>query len=77
MSEREHLDTETKGKRLGGWGVVELDDEKKKWIYEDDLQGFNAMKEKERKGFEKQKGESRGPDFEQVSRYQMAAKRIW
>lgn len=77
MSERESVHTDTKGKRFGGWGVVELDDEKKKWIYEDDPAGLKGLKEKERKMAEKEKLEKKDPDFEKVSRYQMAAKRIW
>ena len=33
MKEREAIDLNAKGKRLGGWGVVEMSDEKRRWIY--------------------------------------------
>ena len=33
MKEREATDLNAKGKRLGGWGVVEMSDDKRRWIY--------------------------------------------
>jgi hypothetical protein len=78
MKEREHLVVDTKGKRLGGWGMVEVDDEKKKWIYEDDPEGAKGLRERERKAADKAAmAEKAGVDFEKVMRYEMAAKRIW
>lgn len=78
MKKREHMSIDTKGKRLGGWGMIEVDDEKKKIIYEDDADGFRAMKDRERKQAEKERAaDKKGVDFEQVTRYEMAAKRIW
>lgn len=78
MKEREQLSLDTKGKRVGGWGMIEVDDEKKKIIYESDLEGRKAMQEREKKAAEKEKaGDKKGVDFERVTRYEMAAKRIW
>lgn len=78
MKERENLVVDTKGKRLGGWGTVEVDDEKRKWIYEDDPEGAKALKERERKAENKAREASeKGVDFGKVTRYEMAAKRIW
>lgn len=81
MKERENIPTHTGGRRAGGLGVVEVDDDKRRWIYRDDPAGFK--KTKERAGDEmvrvKQK-EKEGPGaegLEAVMRYTMAAKRIW
>ena len=57
--------------RVGGWGVVEVNDDKRRWIYADDLEGLRKLKEKEK---EKSK-EDGGMDH--VTRYEMVAKRIW
>ncbi|KAL1960123.1 hypothetical protein VTO42DRAFT_295 [Malbranchea cinnamomea] len=70
-------------KRFGGWGAVEVDDEKRAWIYADDPDGLRAMRERE----ERAKAPSRtggkggkasaGDGIEGVRRYEMVAKRIW
>lgn len=78
MKERERQPTDTKGKRVGGWGVVEVGEEKRRWIYDDDPDSLAALREKEAKAkakAEKAGGESDGLDG--VGRYMMAAKRIW
>ncbi len=77
MNEREHLNLDTKGKRLGGWGMVEVDDDKRRWIYEDDPEGAKALKEREKKAAAKSREAEKGSDFARVTRYEMAAKRIW
>lgn len=77
MKQREHLILDTKGKRLGGWGVVEVDEDKRRWIYEDDPEGAKALKERERRAASKARENEKGPDFARVARYEMAAKRIW
>ena len=49
------------GRRVGGWGVVEVDDDKKRWIYDDDPQGHKGWKDREEKGQEDQgQGRERG-----------------
>lgn len=71
MKEREKANVDLPGKRYGGWGVVEVDDEKRKWIYADDPDGLRALKEKENRSRKETK------DLEKIERYEMAAKRIW
>lgn len=69
------------GRRAGGWGVTEVDDDKRRIIYEDDPAGLSSLrskenKEKARRESEREKGfEMSG--LEKVRRYEMAAKRIW
>lgn len=74
MKEREKEGAGTGGRRIGGWGVVEVDDDKKRWIYQDDPEGARASREREKAMRDKQ---DKGNDFSGVSRYTMAAKRIW
>ena len=65
------------GRRVGGWGVVEVDDDKRRWIYDDDADGVRALKEREAgERAKQQKGTGEGA-FDTVKRYEMAAKRIW
>ena len=65
------------GKRVGGWGVVEVDEDKRRWIYEDDAEGLKALKEREdRERVKKEKGIGEAA-FDKVKRYEMVAKRIW
>lgn len=69
------------GKRVGGWGVVEVDDEKRRVIYEDDPGGLTTLKAKEGKEKARREGEREKAydmsGLEKVRRYEMAAKRIW
>lgn len=79
ISEREAKEKgglDTKGKRIGGLGIVELDDEKRSLIYADDPDGLRAVRDRERK-FKEQSEKGQVTDFESVRRYEMAAKRIW
>ena len=69
------------GRRVGGWGVVEVDDDKRRTIYEDDPAALQALKvkeakEKARKEHEKERGYT-ADGLEKIKRYEMAAKRIW
>ena len=72
MKEREKVSSHADGRRLGGWGVVEVDEDKRRWIYKDDLDG--ARKLREREAWDRKGGEE---SFGGVNRYSMAAKRIW
>ncbi|ETN39139.1 uncharacterized protein HMPREF1541_05362 [Cyphellophora europaea CBS 101466] len=69
------------GRRVGGWGVVEVDEDKRRWIYDDDAGGLRALQEREerdkmKRDREREKGV--GVDsFDKVKRYEMIAKRIW
>ncbi|KAF7941767.1 uncharacterized protein EAE97_006604 [Botrytis byssoidea] len=76
MKMREHRRYETGGKRVGGWGMVEVDDDKKRWIYDDDPETLKKLREKERLARDKEKVGA-VHDFSKISRYEMAAKRIW
>lgn len=75
MKERERQVVDTQGRRVGGWGVVEVGEEKRRWIYEDDAEGLQGLREREGRARTKaERGEIR---LDGVGRYMMAAKRIW
>ena len=74
MKERERMSAHAEGRRVGGWGVVEVDEDKRRWIYDDDPEGVRKLREREREGRER---EARGAGFAAVSRYSMFGKRIW
>ena len=76
MKEREKASTQTGGRRLGGWGVVEVDEDKRRWIYADDPEGAKRLREREAKDQERA-ASGTGDDFGRVERYNMVAKRIW
>jgi hypothetical protein len=75
MKKREHQSYDTQGKRLGGWGMTEVDDDKKRWIYDDDPEKLKRVKDKE-KAWKEKNEKNGGPDFEKISRYELV-KRIW
>lgn len=65
------------GRRVGGWGTVEIDEDKRRWIYDDDPEALRKLREKERAGKEKAERGVGVEDFSKISRYEMSAKRIW
>lgn len=72
----EHKSYVQPGKRIGSWGAVEIGDDRRRLIYEDDKEGLKKMRERERKTEEKAK--EKGDDgLSKVMRYEMVAKRIW
>lgn len=80
MRERELSSVETGGKRVGGWGVVDVDEEKRRWIHVDDPEGLRALRERDEKARRKEEAERErgvGAGLGHVSRYAMVAKRIW
>jgi len=80
MKNREHVSYDTGGKRVGGWGMIEVDEDKRRWIYDDDVEGLRKLREKERAAKEKAEkavAEGKASDFSRISRYEMSAKRIW
>jgi hypothetical protein len=85
MTRREDEPLNTRGRRVGGLGMVEVDEEKRRLFYEDDPEGLKTLQERERKAereaaktVEVGKGGAGGAgDFDKVKRYEMAAKRIW
>ena len=72
MKDREREGVDAHGKRIGGWGVVEVNEDKRRWIYEDDPDGLRELRERDDKG--RRKGDLK---LDSVQRYSMAAKRIW
>ena len=75
MKDRERQIVDTQGKRIGGWGVVEVNEDKRRWIYEDDPDRLRELREREDRGRKKaEKGEVK---LDGVQRYSMVAKRIW
>ncbi|KAK5657935.1 hypothetical protein OQA88_2486 [Cercophora sp. LCS_1] len=73
-AEKESYDS--KGKRVGGYGQVEVGEERRRWIFADDPEGLKKVRDKERraeKGAEKEKDK----DFSHITRYEMVARRIW
>jgi hypothetical protein len=78
MKERERLNVETGGKRIGGWGVVDVTEEQRRWIYNDDPEGLRSLRERDEKMRKKEeKDRVEGTSFGHVERYAMVAKRIW
>ena len=82
MKEREKEGFETQSRRVGGWGVVEVDEDKRRWVYEGDEEGLRAVREREARNREKRDrgadgGGGGGMKLDGVGRYMMAAKRIW
>lgn len=68
-------------RRTGGWGVVEVDEDKRRVIYEDDpgaLQALRAKEARERAKRESMKDTGFATEgLEKVQRFEMVAKRIW
>ena len=74
MKEREGVSVHAEGRRIGGWGVVEVDEDKRRWIYADDVDGARKLRERE---LEARRRAEEGRGFEGVERYAMVGKRIW
>ena len=75
MKDRERQVVDTTGRRIGLWGMTELGDDRRKWIYADDPDGLQSMRDRERKGI--QKAEKGKMDLDPIQRYAMVGKRIW
>lgn len=75
MKERERQSADMHGRRVGGFGAVEVDEDKRRWIYEDDQDGLKDLREKE--NARRAKAEKGDMKLDNVDRYSMAAKRIW
>ncbi|EEQ83634.2 cytomegalovirus gH-receptor family protein [Blastomyces dermatitidis ER-3] len=63
-------------RRVGGWGAVEVGEDRRRWIYADDPEGARRLKEREERD-RVVKPSAGGDGIEGVMRYEMAAKRIW
>ena len=78
MKQREKAPIHAKGRRVGGWGVVEVDEDKRRWIYADDPEGAKKLREREIATKEKEARLERDSEaFDKVARYEMINKRIW
>ncbi|PKS11313.1 hypothetical protein jhhlp_003075 [Lomentospora prolificans] len=65
MERESHL---AQGKRSGGYGSVEIGEERSRWLNVDEKEGLKRKGKKEK---------VQEDDLERVSRYEMVAKRIW
>ncbi|CAK7229033.1 hypothetical protein SCUCBS95973_007080 [Sporothrix curviconia] len=72
QSEPESFDAT--GKRTGGFGKVEVGEDRRRWIFGDDPEGLKKVRDKERRETGKGKKET---DLSTIVRYEMVAKRIW
>ncbi|EAT86260.2 hypothetical protein SNOG_06429 [Parastagonospora nodorum SN15] len=64
MQEREMLNVETGGKRIGGFGVVDVDDNARKHIYDDDPETLKRLRDRDEKAKKKEDVErERGTSF--------------
>ncbi|RPB20902.1 DUF747-domain-containing protein [Terfezia boudieri ATCC MYA-4762] len=87
MKEREKEDVLTGGRRVGGFGLVEVDEGKRKAIYTGDREGEERVRGWEVKAREREvegAGGNQGKNgkapvvrLDEVERYSMVAKRIW
>lgn len=67
----EHESYDASGKRLGGYGQVEVSEDKRRWIHADKDEGLKG-KGRPEKGDKPPEGSYQG-----VQRFEMIAKRIW
>lgn len=62
------------GRRTGGYGKVEVGEERRRWLFQGDPAGLQKVRDRERKDPGKGKKET---DLSTITRYEMIAKRIW
>ena len=78
MKTREQESAWSDGKRVGGWGAVEVGEDRRRWIYEDDAEGVKKMRDRDKETKEREgKSGGGGKGLGNVERYTMVAKRIW
>ncbi|OHW92268.1 eukaryotic membrane protein family [Colletotrichum incanum] len=70
QEEREVYDAT--GKRVGGYGQIEVTEDRRRWIHADEKEGLKGGKGRTPKPEKPQEG-----DYHGVQRYEMIAKRIW
>jgi hypothetical protein len=70
---------ESAGRRVGGFGHIEVGDERQRWIHADKTEGLRDAKGPGGKRGSGMDGEKKKPEveFSGVNRYDMVAKRIW
>ncbi|KAI6477980.1 hypothetical protein MCOR17_000286 [Pyricularia oryzae] len=62
-------------KRVGGFGHVEVGEDRRAWLYDDDPEGLKKAQATEKRNAGKR--EKSEKDLGRISRYEMVAKRIW
>ena len=77
MQKREKETSRAESKRLGGWGMVEVDDERRRRIYEDDSEDLKKIRDREKDTREREGRGNSTKGLAHVERYAMVAKRIW
>lgn len=70
QEEREGYDA--KGKRVGGYGHIEVTEDRRRWIHADEKEGLKGGKGRHLKAEKPPEG-----DYNGVYRYEMVTKRIW
>ncbi|KAI9806387.1 MAG: hypothetical protein M1826_004656 [Phylliscum demangeonii] len=76
MKEREAAEVCAAGcRRVGGWGMVEIDADKRRAIYHHDPDGARAARDREKATMRSKRAPA--DELEPVTRYAMVAKRIW
>ncbi|KAL2264492.1 hypothetical protein VTJ83DRAFT_7002 [Remersonia thermophila] len=75
QAEKESFDS--RGKRTGGYGQVEVGEERRRWIFgPEDPEGLRKAREKDRR-IEANIEKDKDKDFSRVIRYEMITRRIW
>ncbi|PGH14312.1 hypothetical protein AJ79_03134 [Helicocarpus griseus UAMH5409] len=64
-------------RRVGGWGAVEVGEDRRRWIYADDPEGARRLRERDERDRVGKPDAGGIAGIEGVMRYEMAAKRIW
>ncbi|KAF9880531.1 eukaryotic membrane protein family [Colletotrichum karsti] len=72
MGQEERESYDAKGKRVGGYGQIEVTEDRRRWIHADDKEGLKGGKGRVQKQEKPPEG-----DYNGVYRYEMVAKRIW
>lgn len=70
------INYDMEGKRIGIWGMTELDDEKKRYIYQDDPLSLAKIEERQRISKDKTTTTTQDYYLHKIGRYDML-KRIW
>lgn len=62
------------GRRTGGYGKVEVGEDRRRWLFQDDPTSLRKLRDRERRDIGKGKQDT---DMNNITRYEMIAKRIW
>ncbi|ERT02430.1 hypothetical protein HMPREF1624_00728 [Sporothrix schenckii ATCC 58251] len=76
LGQAEPASFDATGKRTGGYGKVEVGEDRRRWIFQDDAEGLKKVRDRERRETGKGK-KDKEMDLNKITRYEMVAKRIW